>query len=118
MAYYILVCALSFFVWIGICHLLDLEEFWPAGFVLALFSTLAFSIFEIVNESEKCREFSKPYQPKIVHVSDSSEKIFKYERGNNVYEIRVKKNDPYFHTPESLIFVDTCFEKLILKNGE
>lgn len=116
--FYFHIPILVFVAWIGICYLLDLEEIWSAGFLLALLSTLAFVIFENSADSKKCQEFSKPYQPKIIHVSDSSEKIFKYERENYVYEIRVKKNDPFFHTPESLIFVDTCSGKLILKNGE
>ena len=51
-----------------------------------------------------CSENSQRIIPKIVHVSDSSVKILKWKN----YENTIKKTDPLFFVPESILRIDTC----------
>lgn len=51
-----------------------------------------------------CSENSQRIIPKIVHVSDSSVKILKWKN----YEKTIKKTDPLFFVPESILRIDTC----------
>ena len=90
-------------------------SFW-SSVLISLILLITYAIWSSEINVAKCLENNKPYQPKIVRVSDSSEKIFKYVHEKNEYEIRIKKDEPYFYTPESLIFVDTCSGKLILRD--
>lgn len=53
---------------------------------------------------ENCSENSQRIIPKIVHVSDSSVKILKWKN----YEKTIKKTDPLFFVPESILRIDTC----------
>jgi hypothetical protein len=77
-------------------------------------SALIFLLIFIINvcvvsikndiETENCSENSQRIIPKIVHVSDSSVKILKWKN----YEKTIKKTDPLFFVPESILRIDTC----------
>lgn len=65
------------------------------------------------NDLKNCHETTKDVRPFIVHLSDSSKKILKFEDGG---EIEIKREDPYFAVREDLIFYDPCSKKIIWKN--
>lgn len=63
------------------------------------------------NEIQTCSENSERIIPKIVHVSDSSVKILKW----NNYEKTIQKTDPLFFVPESILRIDTCTGNIEVK---
>lgn len=86
------------------------------SFVLSMVLTIGYFIYSMDKDIQKCLETNKPIKAKVVYLSDSTEKIFKYTFETNLREIHVKNTEPYFHVPESLIFVEPCGNKLILKD--
>lgn len=62
-------------------------------------------------DTSNCSENSQRIIPKIVHVSDSSVKILKW----NNYEKTIQKTDPLFFVPESILRIDTCTGNIEVK---
>jgi len=88
------------------------------------YTSLSFAIFMVLciingctvfvknqNEIRNCSENSERIIPKIVHVSDSSVKILKW----NNYEKTIQKTDPLFFVPESILRIDTCTGNIEVK---
>lgn len=75
--------------------------------MISLMFTVGLFVTNVNIQSEKdfqkCLEANKPIKAKVVYLSDSTEKIFKYTFENNPRQIEVKNIEAYFHVPESLI---------------
>ena len=86
------------------------------SFVLSVFVFFIHGAILSKNEFNSCLEQKVFLTPKVVYLSDSTEKIFKYSVENSFKEIHVKNTEPYFHVPESLIYIEPCSGKMILKD--
>jgi len=85
----------------GIC-----EPFSSSVIVLMMLVVINIDVLVINHQINivNCSENSERIIPKIVHVSDSSVKILKWKN----YEKTIKKTDPLFFVPESILRIDTC----------
>lgn len=71
--------------------------------LLVMINGCSFAVKDKIDTSN-CSEISQRIIPKIVHVSDSSVKILKW----NDYQTTIEKTDPLFFVPESILRIDTC----------
>lgn len=116
---FLVVWAVLMFIWVLVRSDLDLSDvvfFAIPSLALSLIIFMVNSSVDSEKDFQKCLETSKPIMPKVVYLSDSTEKIFKYSFETDLREIHVKNTEPYFHVPESLIFVEPCSGELILKD--
>lgn len=86
------------------------------SFLISIISFLIYTTVSTQNDFNKCLELNKPIKSKVVYLSDSTAKIFKYSFEKVDREIVVKNTEPYFFVPESLIVVEPCSGKLILRD--
>lgn len=112
-----------FFVLIGLYVLADIDvddraiaASFSFSFLISIISFFIYMSVSTQNDFNKCLEQNKPIKSKVVYLSDSSQKIFKYSFEKVDREIVVKNTEPYFFVPESLIVVEPCSGKLILRD--
>ena len=84
------------------------------SFVITAISFMFYMSVSTQNDFNKCLEQNKPIKSKVVYLSDSTAKIFKYSFQKVDQEIVVKNTELYFFVPESFIVVEPCSGKLIL----
>lgn len=89
----------------------DLFVGWSLFVMFVIISAFVFLIKDAI-ETENCKESSVKVIPQIVHVSDSSEKILKYN-GKTIKTI--SRNSFEFYVPESLFVLDTCDNSISVK---
>ncbi len=98
----------SVILWVVITYLIrDVQDYSSLSFVIFMILCVINGCTVFVksqNEIQTCSENSQRMIPKIVHVSDSSVKILKW----NNYENTIQKTNPLFFVPESIIRIDTC----------
>lgn len=98
----------SVILWIVLTYLIrDVQDYTSLSFVIFMILCVINGCTVFVkdqNEIQNCSENSQRIIPKIVHVSDSSVKILKWKN----YEKTIKKTDPLFFVPESILRIDTC----------
>jgi hypothetical protein len=100
----------------------NIDDWFEATFWSFVLSGICFVGAHFVHGGDLEKQFQKtchesPYlvSPKVVHMSDSSEKFLKYFSKNSQQTISIKSFEGNFFVPESLLFVDTCNNELKIK---
>lgn len=105
----------SVILWIVLTYLIrDFQDYTSLSFLI--FAILLFIngwAFEVKHQTKirNCSEISQRIIPKIVHVSDSSVKILKWKNSENT----IRKTNPLFFVPESILRIDTCTGNIEVK---
>jgi hypothetical protein len=88
--------------------------FYVAFVLVALGTAIHFSIKDF-KETNHCLETVQPIVPRIVYLSDSSKKILKYTHEGEEHTIELDRKNNNFYIPESLLKIEPCNKRVIVK---